>query len=378
MSPPTGSVETVRVDLGRRSYDIVVGAHLLAGIADHLADHLARPRLALVTDATVADLHLGTVRESLDRAGISATEFVVPPGEASKSFAELERLIDGLLAAHIERDDTIIALGGGVVGDLAGFAASILRRGARFIQAPTTLLAQVDSAVGGKTGINSRHGKNLVGSFYQPRLVLIDIATLDSLDDRQLKAGYAEIVKTALITDDGFFPWLEDHGGAVLAGDLVARRDAIARCCRTKAGIVARDEREANERALLNLGHTFAHAIEASAAGHHDIVHGEAVAVGLTLAFALSVRLGLCDATEATRVRQHLVACGLPTRLADLPGDFAPVGLIRAMAQDKKARDGNIGFVLARGIGQTFVSRDVAASDIDSVLKDSLQDVPSI
>jgi len=370
MNTSTMAAEVVRVDLGPRSYDIVIGDGELAHIAKHLGPHLARPRVALISDETVAGLYLDRVGQALDAAGISRADFIVPPGEASKSFPELERLVDGLLAAGIERDDTIIALGGGVIGDLAGFAASILRRGARFIQLPTTLLAQVDSAVGGKTGINSRHGKNLIGSFHQPRLVLIDTSTLETLDRRQLRAGYAEIVKYAAMTDAAFFAWLEAHGAALLAGDAPARRHAIARCCRIKADIVARDEREAGERALLNLGHTFAHAIEAAAAKGGDVIHGEAVAVGLRLAFALSARLGMCPDEDVRRVERHLAACGLPTRLADLAGDFAPATLIAAMEQDKKRQAGAPVFVLARGIGRAVLSRDVGLSDVAAVLTD--------
>ncbi len=361
----------LRVDLGARSYDIVVGAGALAAAADEIGRVLPGRRLAVVTDETVAALHLPALLQALDAGGIAHCEVVVPPGERTKSFAGLERLVDALLEARIERNDAVLALGGGVVGDLAGFAASILRRGVAFVQAPTTLLAQVDSAVGGKTGIDTRQGKNLVGSFHQPRLVLADIDALDTLPRRELLAGYAEVVKYGAIDDPGFFAWLEENGAAVIAGDPAARIHAVVASCAAKARIVAADERESGARALLNLGHTFAHALEVEAGYGEALRHGEAVAIGMVLAFALSVRLGLCPAEDARRVRRHLESVGLPVR----PPSMAAGGaerLLAHMAQDKKVRDGRIAFVLVRGIGRAFLTRDVAPDAVRAVLDAAL------
>jgi 3-dehydroquinate synthase len=333
---------------------------------------LAGRRVAVVSDETVAALHLPELARSLASGGIEHHEIVVPPGEATKDFAVLQRLIDDLLGARIERGDAVIAFGGGVIGDLAGFAASILRRGVAVVQMPTTLLAQVDSSVGGKTGINTRHGKNLVGAFHQPRLVLADTGVLDTLPRRQAVAGYAEVVKYGLIDDPGFFAWLETNGGAVCAGERAARRHAVVTSCRAKARIVAADERETGSRALLNLGHTFAHALEAEAGYGGGLLHGEAVAVGMVLAFELSARLRLCPAADVERVRRHLASVGLPTRPPAAVGEDGAGRLIDRMEQDKKVRDGQIAFVLAHGIGKAYVDRNVDRAEVRAVLDDSL------
>ncbi|WP_245259032.1 3-dehydroquinate synthase [Salinarimonas rosea] len=359
-SPSRG---TVRVALGDRSYDILIGRGVSAEAGARAAALGARA-VALVTDDTVADLHGEAVRARLEEAGLRCEAITVPAGEGSKSYATLARVCDAILASRIERGDLVLALGGGVVGDLAGFAAAIVRRGVRFVQVPTTLLAQVDSSVGGKTGINSAHGKNLVGAFHQPSLVLADTALLDTLPARELRAGYAEVVKYGLIDDPDFFAWCEANGAAVLAGGPERER-AVAHSCRSKAAIVARDEREEGDRALLNLGHTFAHALERLA--RYDpaiLVHGEAVAAGLALAFRFSADLGLCAPADAERVARHLAGSGLPTTLGGFAGLAPdPERLLDAMAQDKKVVAGQLTFILARGIGASFVAKgvDVAA-----------------
>jgi 3-dehydroquinate synthase len=355
--------------LANRSYDIIIGEGLLAHAGDYLAAVLTRPRVVIVTDKNVAGLHLATLRASLDRAGIATDAIIVPPGEGSKNFSQLEDLLDQLLTLRVERRDTIVALGGGVVGDLAGFAAAILRRGVDFIQMPTTLLAQVDSSVGGKTAVNASQGKNLIGAFYQPRLVLADISALASLPERELRAGYGEVVKYGLIDDFEFFEWLEDHGGELLSGDGAALRHAIAVSCRSKAAIVARDERESGDRALLNLGHTFAHALEVEGGYDGSLLHGEAVAVGLCMAFALSTALGLCSSQETDRVRRHLLAMGLPVGIEqiNLP-ELTAATMVHHMLQDKKVIDGRLTFVLARGIGRTFIQKDVSEAAVKRML----------
>ena len=355
-------------------YEVIVGEALLGHAGTLMRPLLAGPHVAVVSDQTVAARHLDPLCASLADAGLAVHRAIVPPGEASKSFTVLERLLDDLLAARIERSDTVIALGGGVVGDLAGFAASLLRRGVAVVQVPTTLLAQVDSAVGGKTGIDTRHGKNLVGSFHQPRLVIADIAVLDTLPGRELRAGYAEVVKYGLIDDAPFFAWLEARGAALIAGDRGARRHAVRTSCAAKARIVATDERESGARALLNLGHTFAHALELECGYGERLRHGEAVAIGLVLAFALSARLGLCPENDAERVRRHLTTAGLPTSPAGLAGADAAERLVAHMAQDKKVRDGRIVFVLARGIGRAFVTREVDTGAVRALLAEALAD----
>ncbi len=373
-----GETATVRVALANRSYDIVIGDDLLANAGTYLAPLLTRPRVVIVSDETVAGLYLAPLRASLEANGIRNDAIIVPPGEGSKNFAQLQSLLDRLLDLRIERQDTILALGGGVVGDLAGFAAAILRRGVDFIQLPTTLLAQVDSSVGGKTAINAAQGKNLIGAFYQPRLVLADITALASLPERELRAGYGEVVKYGLIDDFSFFEWLEEHGGAVLSGDREALGHAVAVSCRAKAAIVARDERESGDRALLNLGHTFAHALEAEAGYDGRLLHGEAVAVGLSMAFDLSSRMELCSRQETERLRRHLVAMGLPTGVEQigLPG-LTPEVMLHHMRQDKKVTDGRLTFVLARGIGRAFVERDVAEDTVMAMLAAALTTHPA-
>ncbi|MBM3505188.1 MAG: 3-dehydroquinate synthase [Alphaproteobacteria bacterium] len=350
----------VTVDLGLRSYDVVVGEGLIDRTADVVGPSLTRPFVAIVTDAAVAKFQLPRLQAALARGGIRHETIIVPAGEDSKSFAHLENLLERLLAAKIERRDTVLALGGGVVGDLAGFAASILRRGVAVIQIPTTLLAQVDSAIGGKTAINSRQGKNLIGTFHQPRLVVSDVSTLETLPRRELLAGYAEVVKYGLIDDAPFFRWLETTGPAVLAGEAGARREAVVACSRAKARFVALDERETSgARALLNLGHTFGHAIEAEMNYDGRVLHGEAVAIGMAMAFDASVTLGLCPAADAKRVKHHLATSGLPTTLSSFGTTGSAAKFIRHIAQDKKTSGGRTTFVLVRGIGQAFLSGDV-------------------
>ena len=363
---------TVNVPLGARAYDILVGRGLLDRAPARIAGLGARAA-AIVSDEVVARLYGGALVGGLEQAGLRAALVVVPPGEASKSYEGLARVCDAVLAARVERGDLVVALGGGVVGDLAGFAAAVVRRGLRLVQVPTTLLAQVDSSVGGKTGINSRHGKNLVGAFHQPALVVADTAVLDTLPSRELRAGYAEVVKYGLIDDPGFFEWCEARWRGIFAGGP-ERDHAVAQSCRAKAAMVARDEREEGERALLNLGHTFAHALE-RATGYDAarLVHGEAVAIGLCLAFRFSARLGLCPGQDASRVVGHLATAGLPTRLDEVPGGCGPVdALLDAMAQDKKVKDGALTFILARGIGQSIIARGVEAQAVRGFLAEEL------
>lgn len=367
------AVERIRVELGTRAYDIQVGSGLLADAGVHIRPLLAQPRLVIITDDNVARWHLETVTASLERVGIAHAQIVLPAGEATKDFHHLALLCDQVLALGIERRTTLLALGGGVIGDIAGFAASILLRGLDFVQVPTTLLAQVDSSVGGKTGINTAAGKNLVGAFHQPRLVLADTSVLGTLDDRELRAGYAEVVKYGLLGDRAFFQWLEENGQAVLAREPGAVRHAVATSCRSKAAVVAADEREGGVRALLNLGHTFGHALEAQTGFGPSLLHGEAVSIGMVLAFELSARLGLAPREDVMRLRRHLQRLGLPADLSVLAGHNASAeSLIAHMQTDKKIRDGRLTFVLAHGIGRAFVSRDVAEADLRVLLDDAL------
>ena len=363
--------ESLRVDLGTRSYDIVVGAGLIARAGTYIAPLLKQSRVFVITDETVAALHLPALERALEQAHIDVESFVLPAGEGTKNFEHLQYLVDSLLERRIERRDTLIALGGGVIGDLVGFAAAITLRGLDFIQIPTTLLAQVDSSVGGKTGINSVHGKNLVGAFHQPRLVLADTAVLDTLPRRELLAGYAEVVKYGCIDDPEFFAWLETHGLDAIEGDRAARRRAITTSCRRKAEIVARDERESSgTRALLNLGHTFGHALEAEVGYGSELLHGEAVAIGMVLAADLSADLGHCPAEDAARVRNHLAAVGLPTGFEHLPGRvFSPDRLMNHMSRDKKVQDGRVTFVLMGGIGGAFLCREVPPGAVRALLE---------
>jgi 3-dehydroquinate synthase len=365
--------ERVRVTLGARSYDIVIGAGVLDGLGAGVAALGART-VGVVTDENVAaTAHLPRALASLRDAGLVAEAVTVAAGERSKGFATLAEVVDGLLAARIERGDVVVALGGGVVGDLAGFAAAILRRGVRCVQVPTSLLAQVDSSVGGKTGINSPRGKNLIGAFHQPSLVLADTDTLDTLPEREFRAGYAELVKYGLIDQPDFFSWLEANHAAVFAGGP-ARTRAIATSCRAKAAVVARDELESGDRALLNLGHTFGHALEAEVAYDGGrLVHGEGVAIGMAMAFRFSAALGLCPRDDAARVERHLAAAGLPVSPKAVPGSLGGAeALFRHMQQDKKVERGRLTFILARGVGQSFVARDVDPDRALDFLRDEL------
>jgi 3-dehydroquinate synthase len=370
----SADVMPVHVDLGPRSYDIFVGEGLLATAADFLRPLLAQQRVIVVTDERVAGLHLDPFATSLAASGIAYHVVVLPPGEQTKDFAHLQNLCERILDLQVERNTLLLALGGGVIGDIVGFAAGILLRGLDFVQVPTSLLAQVDSSVGGKTGINTRQGKNLVGLFHQPRLVLADVGTLATLDARQMRAGYAEVVKYGLLGDTSFFEWLEANGERVLAGDAEALRYAVATSCRAKAAIVAEDEREAGRRASLNLGHTFGHALEAETGFGDTLLHGEAVAIGMVLAFELSARLGLAPAGDVQRVRRHLARVGLPIDLTCLAGlDASADGLLEHMRTDKKVRDGRLTFILARGIGRAFVCRDVKDERVRALLNTSLK-----
>jgi 3-dehydroquinate synthase len=356
---------SVAVELGSRSYEIAIGEGLLKQAGKRLRPLFKRPLTAIVTDSHVAELHLAALRLSLASAGIESKPIVLPAGEATKSYRHLADTCDGLLAAGIERRDLVIALGGGVIGDLAGFAAAILRRGVDFIQIPTTLLAQVDSSVGGKTGINSAHGKNLIGAFHQPRAVLIDIALLDTLPGRELAAGYAEVAKYGLLGDAEFFAWLEGNAASILSGDAQARIKAITRSCEMKARIVAEDETETGVRALLNLGHTFGHALEAATGYSSRLLHGEAVAIGMAQAFRFSEKLGFSPTGDAARVESHLRLAKLPTRLADIDGSLPePRKLLEIMRQDKKAVAGKLTFILVRGVGEAFIARGVEDNDV--------------
>jgi 3-dehydroquinate synthase len=354
---------TVQVALGQRSYDVLIGAGLLARAPELIAARLGAARCAIVTDENVAASHLAPLESGLAALGRHLGTEVLAPGERTKSFPALAGLCERLLAMGLERGGLVIALGGGVIGDLAGLAASLVRRGVRLVQVPTTLLAQVDSSVGGKTGINTPQGKNLIGTFHQPSLVLADIGALATLPRRQLRAGYVEAAKLGLLGDAAFFAWLDQNARAVLAQEPAALTHAIAVSVQGKAGVVARDETETGERMLLNLGHTFGHALEAWAGFSDRLLHGEAVAIGICLAFELSRELGLVDEASVARVVRHLADAGLPTRIADVPGTPGPdaATLTAIMGQDKKVRDGNLTFILARGIGEAFVSRDVTA-----------------
>ncbi|AUH63163.1 3-dehydroquinate synthase [Paracoccus zhejiangensis] len=362
---------TVHVPLGDRAYDVLIGQGLIGRAGALIAPLLKRPRVAILTDETVAALHLAPFEAALKAEGIDSTALALPAGESTKSWPYLTQSVEWLLEQKVERRDIVLALGGGVIGDLAGFAAAILRRGVRFVQVPTSLLAQVDSSVGGKTGINSRQGKNLIGAFHQPSLVLADIDVLDTLTPRDFIAGYGEVAKYGLLGDAGFFDWLEVNGPA-LATNPALRQKAVAHSVAMKAGIVSRDETEQGERALLNLGHTFGHALE-SATGYSDrLLHGEGVAIGCALAFDLSARMGLCSQEAPSRVLQHLRQMGMPARLSDIPGELPDdEALIALMGQDKKVVDGRLRFVLARGIGEAFVSDDVQVEMLRAVLADA-------
>jgi len=378
VSLTTTGPTVVEVALGDRAYDIVIGRDQLASLGERI--NVLRPgaRTAIVTDRTVAKHWLEQTEASLAASGIASSRIIVDEGEGSKTYAGLQQVCEGLISAKIERNDLVIALGGGVVGDLAGFAAAAVRRGVDFVQVPTSLLAQVDSSVGGKTGINSPQGKNLIGAFHQPVLVIADTAILDTLSPRQFRAGYAEVAKYGLLGDAAFFAWLEAHHAEIFSGGA-AREHAIATSCRAKAAIVARDERENGERALLNLGHTFGHALEAATGFSDRLFHGEGVSIGMVLAAQLSAQLGMIADDDATRIQRHLVDVGLPTRLQDIAG-FAQEGLADAdalmalMAQDKKVKRGRLTFILMRAIGQAVITNDVEPATVRDFLARKLKD----
>lgn len=366
------TVDVVPVDLGARSYEVRIGPGLIDGAGEQLLPFLRRRKVAIVTDETVAAQHLDRLLASLAGSGIAATALALPPGESTKGWPEFARATEWLLEQKIERRDLVVAFGGGVIGDLAGFAAAVLRRGVRFAQIPTTLLSQVDSSVGGKTGINTAQGKNLVGAFHQPTVVLADIDVLGSLPARDFLAGYGEVVKYGLLGDVAFFDWLEVNAPA-MSRDRALRQYAVRRSVEMKAGIVSRDETEEGERALLNLGHTFCHALE-KATGYSDrLLHGEGVAIGCVLAFELSQRLGLCAQEAPSRVRAHLRAMGTKVDLSDIPGDLPDAGaLLALMGQDKKVVDGQLRFILARGIGEAFVADGVPGDTVKTLLAEAL------
>ncbi|MDR7145614.1 3-dehydroquinate synthase [Rhizobium sp. BE258] len=361
----------VHVPLGDRAYDILIGPGLIARAGAEITARLKGRKAAIVTDANVAPIYLDALVASLEASGIACSTLVLPAGEKTKSFEHLMTVCDKVLEARVERNDYVVALGGGVIGDLAGFAAGIVRRGVRFVQVPTSLLSQVDSSVGGKTGINSRHGKNLIGVFHQPDLVLADTDVLNTLTEREFRAGYAEVAKYGLIDKPDFFAWLETNWQAVFAGGD-ARIQAIATSCQAKSDVVVADERENGPRALLNLGHTFGHALEAATAyDSARLVHGEGVSIGMVLAHEFSARMNLASPDDAKRVETHLKAVGLPTRMSDIPGELPPAErLMEAMAQDKKVKNGQFTFILTRGIGQSFIADDVPQSEVLSFLKE--------
>jgi len=364
---------SLHVELAERSYDIAIGEGLLEQAGKLLAPLLRRPRVIIVTDETVATLHLQTVKTALDNCNIAHTEVILPAGEHTKSYEQLQLLLDLLLAGTPDRNTTLIALGGGVIGDITGFAASILLRGIDFVQIPTTLLAQVDSSVGGKTGINTRYGKNLIGTFYQPRMVIADTNTLLTLPKRQLLAGYAEVVKYGTINDYPFFVWLEEHGSRALAGDKEALQYMVEESCKAKAEIVGKDERESGLRALLNFGHTLGHALEAELGYGDTLLHGESVAIGMVLALKLSVRRGLCEQDDYERVERHLKAAGLPVSPLNIRKQWNANQLIQHCYHDKKAMDGGLTFILASKIGKTSIHQDVTKQELEALLAETLQ-----
>ena len=366
-------METVHVGLEGRAYDILIGPGLLAQAGALIGQISDRKRMMIVTDENVAAAHLDRLQAGLSAAGIASEALVLPAGEATKSWPHFERTVEWLLAQKVERKDLVIAFGGGVIGDLTGFAAASLRRGVGFVQIPTSLLAQVDSSVGGKTGINAPQGKNLIGAFHQPSLALADVDVLKALTARDFLAGYGEVVKYGLLGDAEFFDWLEENGPKLAQGDEAARIYAVKRSCEMKAEIVMRDETEQGDRALLNLGHTFCHALEAATGYSERLLHGEGVAIGCALAFELSSRLGLCSQEDPSRLREHLKTMGMKTDLADIPGELPSAeALVELMGQDKKVIDGQLRFILARGIGQAFVTADVPRDAVLKVLQDAL------
>ena len=369
----TSSRDFVNVDLGDRSYPIIIGEEIITEASQLIAPLQLGKKKIIVTDQNLVSTHLVSLREALKNGGHDTAEIILKSGEQTKSISEFSLLINSILELGIDRETCLIALGGGVVGDIAGFAASTVLRGINLIQIPTSLVAQVDSSVGGKTAINTPQGKNLVGTFYQPRLVIADIKSLKTLPIRELLSGYAEIVKYGLLGDVIFFEWLEEHGPKIISGNPVAQAKAVATSCRSKASIVKKDEREAGERALLNLGHTFGHTFEIETGFSEKLIHGEAVSIGMTMAFDLSVRLGLCPKEDANRVKSHLKKIGLPISLKSIKGiDWNSDRLISHMARDKKVRNGNITFILANGIGKAFICENVQIVDVKAIIDKDL------
>lgn len=366
-------VETVHVPLGDRAYDVRIGRDLIRQAGAEIAPFLRRKHVAVITEDRVSGLHLSGLEAGLSDQGITMSVLTLPAGEATKSWDGFTRAVEWLLSERFERNDIVVALGGGVIGDLVGFASAVTRRGLRFVQIPTSLLAQVDSSVGGKTGINTSHGKNLVGAFHQPSLVLADVDVLETMSNRDFLAGYGEVVKYGLLGNAEFFGWLEENGPAMALGDAGLRAEAVRVSVQMKADIVVRDETEQGDRALLNLGHTFCHALEAATGYSDRLLHGEGVAIGCALAFETSARLGLCSQEDPSRVRAHLKSMGMKTDLADIPGELPDAdALLDLMGQDKKVLDGKLRFIMARGIGEAFVTSDVPRSVVLNVLKDGL------
>ena len=368
------TLDIVRVDLGTRSYDVRIADGLIDRAGAEVLPFLRRRRVAIVTDETVGALHLARLQAAFSAAGIDSAALTLPAGEGTKGWPQFTRCVEWLLDQKVERKDLVVAFGGGVIGDLVGFAAAVLRRGVGFVQIPTSLLAQVDSSVGGKTGINAPQGKNLIGAFHQPTLVLADIGLLGTLTPRDFLSGYGEVAKYGLLGDEGFFSWLEVNGPALARGDKALRQHAVRRAVEMKAEIVARDETEEGDRALLNLGHTFCHALEKATGFGDRLLHGEGVAIGCALAFELSMRLGLCSQEAPSRVRAHLRAMGMKVDMADIAGDLPGAeGLLDLMGQDKKVVDGRLRFILARGIGSSFVASDVPGDVVLGLLHDGLR-----
>ena len=367
--PSATSLRTVPVPLGERAYEVMIGPGLLRQAGKLIPARLGAARYGIVTDENVARYHLAALEQSLGSDGRLLGSVVLPAGEATKCFGQLASLSEKLLSMGLERGDLVVAFGGGVIGDLAGFAASVLRRGVRFVQIPTSLLAQVDSSVGGKTGINTPQGKNLIGTFHQPSLVLADTDVLSTLPAREMRAGYAEVAKYGLIWDKGFFSWLEQSWRSVFGNDVSALTHAIETSVKAKSDVVVRDETEQGDRALLNLGHTFGHALEAWTGYSDRLLHGEGVSIGMCLAFRLSEELSICPEGTAARVSKHLREVGLPTRINEIPGGRADPGeLMQLMAQDKKVRQGRLTFILARDVGEAFVTRDVEPGQVRDFL----------
>jgi 3-dehydroquinate synthase len=366
--------QVIKVGLGERSYDIAVGHGILAEAGKRIQPFLKRQQVAIVTDQNVAKHQLPALQAALDSEAVKHSSIILEPGEGTKNYANLAKVCDGLLASGIERNDLVIAFGGGVIGDLAGFAAAILRRGVRFVQIPTTLLAQVDSSVGGKTGINSPHGKNLVGAFHQPVHVLIDLAVLETLPIRERRAGYAEVAKYGLLGNTDFFSWLEEHHSEVLSVKTEAVSKAITTSCKMKADLVTEDETETGARALLNLGHTFGHALEGATGYSQKLLHGEGVAIGMVQAFRFSAKLGLCNPALADRVARHLKLAGLPTHMRDITTNWPDAeGLLQFMRQDKKASGGKLTFILVKGIGEAFIAKDVPDNKVLDFLNEDFK-----